>query len=84
MSKHDKQRELIDNLFVLELANNHLGSLDRGYKIIDEHSSVAKLHNVKASIKLQIRDVDNFIHRDYSNGDGSRYIEKNSQNKIII
>ena len=82
MSKQDKQRELIDNLFVLELANNHLGSIDRGYKIIDEHSSVAKLHNVKASIKLQIRDVDNFIHRDYSNGDGSRYIEKTLKTKL--
>ena len=81
MSKKDKQRELIENLFVLELANNHLGSIERGYKIIDEHSAVTKMHNIKAAIKLQIRDVDNFIHKDFLNGDGSRYIEKTLKTK---
>tara|TARA_B100000900_G_scaffold406651_1_gene418011 strand:+ start:27 stop:1133 length:1107 start_codon:yes stop_codon:yes gene_type:complete len=82
MSKKDKQRELIENLFVLELANNHLGSIERGYKIIDEHSAVTKMHNIKAAIKLQIRDVDNFIHKDFLNGDGSRYIEKTLKTKL--
>ena len=39
MTTHISQRDhdLFTNLFVLELANNHWGSVDRGLKIIREH-----------------------------------------------
>jgi hypothetical protein len=29
-------RDIFEDLFVLEMANNHLGSLDRGLKIVSE------------------------------------------------
>ena len=48
--------KIFENLFVLELANNHWGSLDRGKKIISEFSKIVKINKVKASIKLQFRD----------------------------
>ena len=54
-----------ENLFVLELANNHWGNLERGLKIIHDFGSVVKHNNVKAAIKFQIRDVDNFVHSNY-------------------
>jgi len=50
--------ELFENLFVLELANNHWGSVERGLKIVQDHGTVCRYNNVKASIKLQFRDVD--------------------------
>jgi N-acetylneuraminate synthase len=53
------------NLFVLELANNHLGSLQRGIKIINDHAKIVRYNNVKAAIKLQFRDVTNFIHPNF-------------------
>ena len=66
-----------ENLFVLELANNHWGNLEIGLKI---HSIILKYvvkhNNVKAAIKFQIRDVDNFVHSNYRNHP-SRYISKN-------
>ena len=51
-------------LFVLELANNHWGSLQRAKAIVSEFAQVSKDAGVNVAIKLQIRDVSNFIHKD--------------------
>lgn len=68
--------EIFNNLFVLELANNHWGSADRGLEIIKAFATVTHHHHVKASIKLQFRHVDTFIHQNYRDLKGSRYITK--------
>mgnify|MGYP000845541057 FL=1 len=68
-------RSIFHNLFVLELANNHLGSIKRGKKIISDYGHVVRFNNVKAAIKLQFRDMDNFIHESYKDLD-LRYIKK--------
>ena len=77
-----KDRDLFENLFVLELANNHWGSLARGLKIIRDHARVVRYNNVKAAIKLQFRDVDAFIHPEYKGNDNIRYIKKTEQTKL--
>ncbi len=69
-------KAIFEDLFVLELANNHLGRLDRGLRIISEHSRIVRFNNVRAAIKLQFRDVDNFVHRDYRHREDIRYIRK--------
>jgi sialic acid synthase SpsE/quercetin dioxygenase-like cupin family protein len=51
-----------ENLFILDLANNHQGSVDRAKKIIDEMVGVTP---PKTAIKLQLRNLDTFIHPDY-------------------
>jgi sialic acid synthase SpsE len=68
--------DFFNELFVLEMANNHLGSLERGLKIITAYGQVVRFNNVRAAIKIQVRDVDNFIHRDYRNRSDIRYIKK--------
>jgi N-acetylneuraminate synthase len=73
---------LFENLFVLELANNHWGKLDRGLKIIRDHGAVTKFNNVKAAIKLQFRDVDEFIHPDFKGNKDIRYIKKTQDTKL--
>lgn len=73
---------IFENLFVLELANNHWGDLERAKKIIDEFSHVVKSHNIKAAIKLQFRDVDNFVHKDFLGRDDIKYINKALKTKI--
>ena len=60
-----KGRDIFEELFVLELANNHWGDVDRGLKIISDFSKIVRFNNVKATIKLQVRDVDSFIHKDF-------------------
>jgi quercetin dioxygenase-like cupin family protein len=51
-----------DGLVILDIANNHQGSVDRAKKIIDEMVGVTP---EKTAIKLQLRNLDTFIHPDY-------------------
>ena len=68
--------DFFNELFVLEMANNHLGSIERGLKIIGAYGQVVRFNNVRAAIKIQLRDVDNFIHRDFRDRSDIRYIKK--------
>lgn len=77
-----RDRELFENLFVLEMANNHWGSVDRGLKLIRDYGSVVRFNNVKAAIKLQFRDVDSFIHESYRGNEDMRYIKKTEATKL--
>jgi N-acetylneuraminate synthase len=54
--------DIFNDLFVLEMASNHQGNVDRGLAIVDRFSKVVRFNNVRAAIKLQFRDIDNFIH----------------------
>jgi sialic acid synthase SpsE len=69
-------RDIFEDLFVLEVANNHWGSVERGLKIINAYASVVRFNNVRAAMKLQFRDVDRFIHRDFRDRSDIRYIKK--------
>jgi len=73
---------IFDDLFVLELANNHWGDVNRGLKIISDFSKIVRFNNVRAAIKLQFRDVDKFIHQDYINRTDVRYIGKTLATKM--
>jgi N-acetylneuraminate synthase len=66
---------IFNDLFVLEMANNHWGDLERGKQIVRTYARIAREYNVKAAIKMQFRDVDNFVHPAYK-GDEERYIKK--------
>ena len=74
--------DIFDELFVLELANNHLGDLKRGLKIIGNYAQVVRFNNVRAAIKLQLRDVDTFVHRDFRHRDDIRYIKKTLDTRL--
>jgi N-acetylneuraminate synthase len=67
---------LFDELFVLEMANNHWGNLERGLQIVKSFGRIARFNNVKAAIKIQLRDVDTFIHQDFRDRRDIRYIAK--------
>jgi sialic acid synthase SpsE len=75
-------RDIFEDLFVLELANNHWGKLERGLKIVDDFSKIVRFNGVKAAIKLQFRDVDKFIHKDFLHRDDIRYIKKTLDTKL--
>ena len=84
--------KFFDNLFVLEIANNHWGSLERGKQIVREFAKIVNDNKVKAAMKLQFRDVETFIHKDFRGDVGevdlhslpkrSRYIQKTSKTKM--
>ena len=74
--------QLFNDLFVLELANNHWGKVERGLKIIDTFADIVKKQGIKAAIKLQFRDVDTFIHKDFRGLTDYRYITKTLATKM--
>src|ERR1051325_171691 len=69
-------RDIFENLFVLEMTNNHQGKLERGLEIVRQHSRVIRFNGVRAAIKLQFRDVDNFVHKDFRQREDIRYIKR--------
>ena len=65
-----------NNLFVLDLANNHQGSVDHGLKIIKECGKMVRRHNIRAAIKFQFRQYDTFIHPDHFEGSDNIHIPR--------
>jgi N-acetylneuraminate synthase len=77
-------RNVFDGLFVLEMANNHWGSVERGLKIISDYQKIVRFNNVRAAIKLQLRDVESFIHEKYLDRDDIRYIKKTKDTRLTF
>ena len=54
-------------LVVFELANNHMGFIDHGIKIINTYGKLIKKYRSKFdfAFKLQYRHLSSFIHKDF-------------------
>lgn len=66
-------------LFIFEMANNHQGDLEHGFRIVDSLKKVKDKFNIKAGVKLQYRDLwpePNFIHFNYRNRDDVKHIPR--------
>tara|TARA_B100000029_G_C17438051_1_gene910456 strand:- start:82 stop:1155 length:1074 start_codon:yes stop_codon:yes gene_type:complete len=77
-----QDNSIFHELFVLELANNHWGSLQRGLKIIQDYGKVVNNNKIKASIKFQFRNVKEFIHPKYYFDKDIRYVDKTRRTEI--
>jgi len=64
------------DMFILDLANNHQGSVEHGLKIIQSTAEVVKRHSVRAAIKFQFRQLDSFIHPSHQKGSELKYIQR--------
>jgi sialic acid synthase SpsE len=77
-----RERDLFENLFILEAANNHWGDVARGKQIVKEFGAIVRYNDIKAAIKFQFRDVDNFIHDDFKESKDIRYVSKTEATKL--
>ena len=59
------KKDIFEDLFVLEMTNNHQGNLERGLEIVKEHSRIVRFNNVRAAIKVQFRNLETFIHKNF-------------------
>lgn len=59
------QKDKLENLFILDMANNHYGDLTHAKKIVKSFSKVQKKYKLKATIKFQFRELPDFVHKDY-------------------
>lgn len=73
---------IFEDLFVLEMASNHQGNLARGLEIVDQFAKIVRFNNVRTAIKLQFRDLDNFIHKDFIGREDIRYVKRVSDTKL--
>jgi N-acetylneuraminate synthase len=64
------------DLFVLDLANNHQGSVEHGKAIIEGCADAVAKHGVRAAIKFQFRDLDTFIHVDHLTGSANKHVPR--------
>jgi len=65
----NSKNKIFEDLFILEMTNNHLGDPDRALRIIEEYAPIVRYNNIRAAIKLQFRNIDSFIHKDFLNSD---------------
>jgi len=66
----------INPLLILDIANNHNGSVVHGKRIIDEiRRSIGSLP-VRAAIKFQYRDLDTFIHPEFKGRHDIKYVKR--------
>jgi sialic acid synthase SpsE len=75
-------RDIFEDLFVLEMTNNHLGRLERGIEIVRQHAEVVHANHIRAAIKVQFRDVNSFIHEDFKSRTDIRYVRRVTETQM--
>lgn len=63
-------------LFILEMANNHMGSVEHGLRIVREMHEVVKDFPFHFAMKLQYRNLEHFIHPDYRQRFDLKYVKR--------
>lgn len=58
------EKDVFDKpLFVLEMANNHMGDVEHGKRIIREFGAICRAYpEFRFAFKFQYRDLDTFVH----------------------
>jgi N-acetylneuraminate synthase len=69
-------RDIFQDLFVLEMTNNHRGDVNRGLEIIRQFSRIVRFNNVRAAIKFQFRNIDTFVHKDFREREDIYYVRR--------
>lgn len=65
-----------NELFILDLANNHQGDFAHGINIISQLGKVLRGKQIKPVIKFQFRQLETFIHPDYKTRDDLPHIPR--------
>ena len=75
-------KKIPENLFTLELANNHMGDINHGIHVIQEFGKVCKKYPFNFAFKLQYRQLDTFIHPDMKERLDVPYIKRFSETRL--
>jgi len=71
------------NLFVFEMANNHMGDVTHGLKMIHEFAKIKEPYTeFDFAIKFQFRDIDTFIHPDFKDRMDLKYVKRFSETRL--
>lgn len=69
-------------LFVLEMANNHMGDVTHGLAVIRAFGEICREFPFKFAFKLQYRDLDTFIHPAAKGRDDIKYVKRFAETRL--
>jgi len=69
-------------IFIFDLANNHMGSVEHGLKIIRELKKAISNFDYLFAFKLQYRHLDTFIHPDYCERFDYKYVKRFNETRL--
>ena len=70
------------NLFIYDMANNHMGDMDHAAKIIEEVARVSNAAGVRGALKFQFRQLDTFIHPDFKGNMDHKFVKRFSETRL--
>lgn len=69
-------------MFIYEMANNHMGDVEHGVKIVRELQRASDGFPFEFCVKLQYRDIGSCIHPDYKNRFDLKYVKRFSETHL--
>jgi sialic acid synthase SpsE/mannose-6-phosphate isomerase-like protein (cupin superfamily) len=81
-TRNSPQKALPSPLFIFELANNHMGDVEHGLRVIREFGALAKEFDFSFAFKLQFRELDSFIHPAFQSRMDIKYIKRFSETRL--
>jgi sialic acid synthase SpsE/quercetin dioxygenase-like cupin family protein len=76
------KNKIPEPLFILEMANNHMGDMDHAFSLIRRFGEICKRYPFKFAFKLQYRDLDTFIHPSAVGRDDIKYVKRFSETRL--
>ena len=65
-----------NDLFVLDLANNHQGNIEHALNVIHGVGEVVRQRGVRAGLKFQFRQIDTMVHPDHQEQSDNKHIPR--------
>jgi sialic acid synthase SpsE/quercetin dioxygenase-like cupin family protein len=69
-------------LFIFEMANNHMGSVEHGMTMIRAFAKAARPFKFQFAFKFQFRNLETFIHPDYKTRMDLKNVKRFSETKL--
>jgi sialic acid synthase SpsE/quercetin dioxygenase-like cupin family protein len=69
-------------MFIFEMANNHMGRLEHGLRIVAALREVARDFPFQFAVKLQYRDIDSFIHPAWRDRYDLKFVKRFSETRL--
>ncbi|MGC2621115.1 MAG: N-acetylneuraminate synthase family protein, partial [Acidobacteriaceae bacterium] len=69
-------------LFIYEMANNHMGDVAHGIRIVEELRAASQGFPFAFCVKLQYRDIDTCIHPDWQGRYDLKYVKRFSETRL--
>ena len=67
--------------FILEMANNHQGSISHAKSIIDDFDQIREKYDLNLGLKVQFRNLDTFIHPAFKES-GLKYVKRFNETRL--